>query len=98
MLAENALLMAAILLQGFVDFSRSVSLFSSLPLILHNQGVIFEKLKEHIALKDELCLESFLDLCSAFALDLQVNLLSTTQLGKKIIYRRFSCRYRIGLL
>jgi hypothetical protein len=58
--------------QGFVDFSRSVSLFSSLPLILHNQGAIFEKLKEHVALKDELCLESFLDLCSAFALDLQV--------------------------
>jgi hypothetical protein len=53
-------------------FSQSVHQYSSLPLVIHNQTAIFELLKEHIALKDELTLESLYDVCTAFALDLQV--------------------------
>jgi len=55
-------------------FSQSVHQFSSLPLVIHNQTTIFDLLKEHIGLKDELALESLFDICTAFALDLQVSI------------------------
>jgi hypothetical protein len=58
--------------QAFVAFTKTVGKFTSLPLVIHNKDAIFANLKEHITVKDEFALESLYDLCSAFALDLQV--------------------------
>lgn len=57
--------------ESFGKFSKGVNNFSSLPLVIHNKDKIFQKMKETILEKDELCLESMYDLCAAFALDLQ---------------------------
>ena len=58
--------------QAYTEFSRTVSQYSTLPLVLHNKDLIFASLKEHIGNKDEYALESLFDLCAAFAFDLQV--------------------------
>jgi hypothetical protein len=59
--------------QAYQAFSKAVGQFTTLPLVIHNKELIFERLKEHIGNKEELALESLFDLCAAFALDLQVN-------------------------